>query len=127
MEATKLEFVNELISSLTAEELIILKDTIRHGFWGDTAEDFLAADGSVETAMCYGYITNDAKNGGHFKGRKISSLFRSIVPKLAPKKGRFHSLGRVFSHAHDWWGDGSGDVLFIRTGYYQLFEEWAAL
>lgn len=33
--------------------------------------------------------------------------------------------GNFLSHCNDWWDDGTGDMLFIRIGYYQEFEEWA--
>ena len=35
-------------------------------------------------------------------------------------------MGRFISHCNDWWGDGSGDMLFIREGYHSVFEEWAS-
>lgn len=36
-----------------------------------------------------------------------------------------NQIGRYVSHCHDWWGDGSGDMLFIRNEYSLAFEEWA--
>lgn len=70
-----------------------------------------------------GYCTNDAKKAGNFSGRKVSAMFRSIYKKLCPE---FHyQIGRYISHCNDWWGDGSGDMLFIRSEYVDAFEEWA--
>lgn len=124
MNKTDFEKCEAIVASLSPDEKTILRDCIRYGAWGDTAEEFLDADGNIQDAVyCYGYCTNDASKGGHFKGRKVSSLFRSLVAKLAPKNG----VGEVFAHCSDWWGDGSGDMLFIRGSFYKLFEEWAAL
>ena len=83
----------------------------------------LDENGNIETVAMYGYCTNDAKEAGHFSGRKISAMFRSIYKKLCPEN--HNQTGRYISHCNDWWGDGSGDMLFIRTGYYRAFEEWA--
>ncbi len=115
--------VEEIVSVLTADEKQLLKDTIRNGGWGDTEEEFLDENGEIETDMCYGYCTNDAHNAGNFKGRVVSAMFNSMYKKMCPV--RRNMIGRYISHCNDWWGDGSGDMLFIRTGYYQAFEEWA--
>lgn len=123
MKKSDFEKCEAIVASLSPDEKTILRDCIRCGAWGDTVETFLDADGGKEEVGCYGYCTNDASEGGHFKGRKVSSLFRSLVAKLAPLNG----TGAVFAHASDWWGDGSGDMLFIRSGFYQLFDEWAVV
>ena len=124
MKAT-MQQVEEIVAVLTPGEQQLLKDTIRYGGWGDSCSEFLNDNGEVETVTMYGYCTNDAKNGGHFSGRGVSSMFRSIYKKLCPE---YHNqIGRYISHCNDWWGDGSGDMLFIREGYYPTFEEWAAL
>lgn len=120
MEAT-IEEVKSIVSVLTEEQQQVLKDTIRYGFWGDAEATFLNEKGEIVEGWADTYITNDAKRGGHFTGRKIAGLFRSIYSKLCPVKGR----GKVISHCSDWWGDGSGDVLFIRSVYVLAFEEWA--
>lgn len=122
MKAT-IEEVKEIVSVLTEEQQQLLKDTIRYGLWGDADFDFLDENGNVETVEMMGYCTNDAKLAGNFNGRKISAMFRSIYSKLCPQKG----IGRYISHHSDWWGDGSGDMLFIRIGYYDTFEQWARL
>lgn len=122
MKAT-IEQVKEIVSILTDEQQQLLKDTIRYGCWGDSEFEFLDENGNGETLPMMGYCTNDAKLAGNFSGRKISAMFRSIYRKLCPKNG----IGRFISHHSDWWGDGSGDMLFIRTGYYDAFEQWARL
>lgn len=122
MKAT-IEQVKKIVSVLTVEQQQVLKDAIIHGSWGDSDYEFLDEKGDVETDSMYGYCTNDAKMGGHFSGRKVSGLFRSIYNKLCAHDN--HQIGRYLSHCSDWWGDGSGDMLFIRSGYYETFEEWA--
>ncbi|MBO8467174.1 MAG: hypothetical protein IAB99_05355 [Bacteroidetes bacterium] len=122
MQATIKE-VENIVSVLTPEQQQLLKDTINYGGWGDTELEFLDENGEVETVYCYGYCTNDAKEAGHFTGRQNSAMFRSIYKKLCPE--HHNQTGRYLSHRHDWWGDGSGDMLFIRTGYYRTFVEWA--
>lgn len=111
--------VNEILTVLSEEEKILFLDTIRFGGWGDTDMEFLDEFGNIETAPCYGYCTNDAHRGGHFKGRQVAAMFRSIYKKLCPYKG----VGRLVTHCSDWWDDGSGDMLFVRTGVYQEIEE----
>lgn len=115
--------VEEIVSILTADEQQLLKDTINYGGWGDSDSSFLNEDGTFEEDVMYGYCTNDAKDAGHFKGRVVSSMFRSIYKKMCPE--HHNQIGRYISHCNDWWGDGSGDMLFIRAGYYEAFEEWA--
>lgn len=117
--------VKEIVSVLTEDEQQLLKDTIKYGGWGDSDMEFLDENGKIETVSMYGYCTNDAHKAGHFKGRIVSSMFRSIYKKMCPANR--NQIGRYISHCNDWWDDGSGDMLFIRTGYYQIFEEWARL
>lgn len=113
--------VEEILKDLSDEQKQLLKDTIKKGFWGDTEENFLDEDGKVVEDYSYGYCTNDAKKAGHFSGKKISGMFNAIYNKLCPNNG----IGQYITQRHDWWGDGSGDMLFIRSSYYQLFEKWA--
>lgn len=112
--------VEEIIAGLSDEQIQVLKDTINKGGWGDGDEEFLNDNNETERDMMFGYCTNDAKNAGHFSGRKIAGLFRGIYAKLCPNK-----VGHVISHCSDWWGDGTGDMMFIRSGYVDAFEAWA--
>jgi hypothetical protein len=128
MEKISIEEVKKEVSVLTADEQQVLKDAIRYGEWGDGEYDFLVARGVVgngwqETDSMTGFCTNDAKQAGHFEGRKISAMFRSIYKKMCPEHG--NQIGYVLSHCRDWWGDGSGDMLFIRDGWDTAFIEWA--
>lgn len=115
--------VEEIVSVLTPDQQQLLKDTIRYGAWGDADYAFLNENGEFETVMMFGYCTNDAKEAGHFSGRAVSAMFKAIYRKLCP--AHHNQIGRFVSHCNDWWGDGTGDMLFIRTGYYQVFEQWA--
>lgn len=112
--------INVILEKLTKDEKQLLKDTIVYGLWGDTEEEFLNDKGEVETDSCYGYCTNDAVHGKHFSGRKISGLFSSMYKKLCP-----NGVGEIISNCNDWWGDNSGDMLFIRIDYVKAFENWA--
>lgn len=115
--------VEEVVSVLTDEQKQLLKDTIIHGVWGDSEYEFLNDDGETETVSMYGYCTNDAKLAGNFSGRTISAMFRSMYRKLCP--AHYNQIGRYISHCNDWWGDGNGDMLFIRSEFVNKFEEWA--
>lgn len=110
-----MEKLIKLLDTLTDEQKQLLKDTIKFWFWGDGDQEFLI-DGKIETRGMYGYCTNEAKNAGHFSGRKISAMFRSMYKKI---------IGEFFSHCSDWWGDGSGDMLFIREDVVDFMEDWA--
>lgn len=123
MENVTIKQVEDIVSVLTEEEQQLLKDTITHGKWGDSDMEFLDKDGNIETDSMFGYCTNDAKNAGHFNGRKISAMFRSMYKKLCPVNN--NQVGKYISHCNDWWGDGSGDMLFIRDKYVEAFEEWS--
>lgn len=112
-------FFNE-IAKLNDNQRQLLKDTVLYGEWGDTSMDFLDENGERETVMGFGFITNDAKEGGHFSGRQISGMFSHIVKKLCPD-----GIGRIFAHIPDWWQDGSGDVLFVRGSFYDMLRAWA--
>lgn len=122
----------EINTKLTGEQIQLLKDAIRCGSWGDCSMNFVE-DGKDICTMCYGYCTNDAKCAGHFTGRKISAMFRSIYNKLGMAQRNGSGENDVFAHVTDWWGDGSGDMFFIRSGrqenngvaLYEQFEEWA--
>ena len=84
--------IENIVSVLTADEQQLLKDTINYGGWGDGEMEFLDAAGNEETSSMYGYCTNDAKQGGHFKGRKVSAMFRSMYNKLCASKNHTESF-----------------------------------
>lgn len=99
---TTINEVKNIVSVLTQDEQQLLKDTIRYGSWGDAPYNFLNENGEEDEEWADVYITNDAKEGGHFSGRQISAMFRSIYSKLCPS-GK-HKIGKYISHASDWWG-----------------------
>lgn len=115
------EVINTITSQLDPDEQQLLKDTINYGAWGDCDMEFRNEAGEAETVYAWGYCTNDAKDAGHFNGRKIALMFKSIYKKLCPD----NHMGRFLSQCNDWWGDGSGDMLFIRGDVYKAVEEWA--
>lgn len=122
-ERITMKTVQEIVSVLTQEEQQLLKDTINYGSWGSGDYEFVDKQGQIETAQMYGYCTNDAKDGGHFSGRIVSTMFRSIYKKMCSCCK--NQLGEIISHCNDWWEDGSGDMLFIRENYVDEFEKWA--
>lgn len=115
------EVISTIVSQLTADEQQLLKDTINYGFWGDCDMEFRNEAGELETVSAWGYCTNDAKNAGNFSGRKVATMFKSIYKKLCPD----NHTGRFLSQCNDWWGDGSGDMLFLRSELHDVLEEWA--
>lgn len=96
------------------------KDVILYGGWGDATVGFSDGD-----AMGYGFITNDTSEGGHFKGREVTQVW-SEISRIIKKT----DAGQFLAHRNDYWGDGSGDVIFIRLdgffkGDHDSFVEWA--
>lgn len=118
---TAQEVINTFETILTPDEQQLLKDTIIHGSWGDCDMEFQNENCEVETVSAWGYCTNDAHRGGHFKGRIVSTMFCSIYRKLCPNKG----MGQYMAQCHDWWGDGTGDMLFLREDFTDEYYEWA--
>lgn len=107
------EIISKLDEALTAEQIQLIKDTIRHGAWGNSTVEFRKDDGTLDEDYGYGYCTNDAKKGGHFSGRQVSAMFRSIYQRLGIL-GKGHGANEWVFYCNDWWRDGSGDMLFFR-------------
>ena len=76
--------VEEIVSVLTEEQRLLLKDTIRHGAWGDADSTFLSEDGVCETDFMFGYCTNDAKKGGAFHGQGRVGHVQGDIPETMP-------------------------------------------
>lgn len=100
---------------LNEKQQQLLKDTIIYGAWGDSEIHFEDGDN-----YGYGYCTNESYKGGHLKGREISANFSAIFKKLY-KAG----AGKWFVNAPDWWGDGTGDMIFIKYDICDDIEKWA--
>lgn len=123
MKAT-VETIREIVKVLTADEQQLLKDTIKHGYWGDASAGFVDEKlGDIILANAEIYTTNDAKKGGHFSGRRVSAMFRSIYKKMCSAHG--NRAGIHLSHCNNWWGNGSGNVLMLRSDEGSAWREWA--
>ena len=120
---------NDILNVLTDDEKQLMADTINYGGWGDCDMTFINDDGTEVDTMCFGYITNLAKDGGHFSGRKVSAMFRSIYRKIENKRPdtwrKGTGAGEITCHFNNWWEDGSGDVLFIREPFCDEAEKRA--
>lgn len=101
--------LKDIISQLSEQETALLKSTIKQGGWGSSDYEFLTESGDIETVGMYGYCTNDIKVEGLTK-KQLPAMYKSIYKKLCNSNG----IGRHISHCSDWWGDGNGDMLFIR-------------
>lgn len=123
MKAT-IETIREIVKVLTADEQQLLKDTIRYGYWGDASAAFVDEElGDIIAIAAEIYITNDAKKGGHFSGRRVSAMFRSIYKKMCSACD--NQAGIHLSHCSDWWANGSGDVLMLRADENAAWRKWA--
>lgn len=119
---------DDVLALLSDDEKQLLADTINFGAWGSTSMEFYNDDGEYTCEECYGFITNRAKDAGHFSGRKVSAMFRSIYSKVERERSSKHSgEGEIISHYNNWWGDGSGDVLFIREPFDDEAKAWARI
>lgn len=112
--------LDQILSNLTDEQKQLLADTINYGGWGDSEVVF--AD---DEDFGYGYVTDDAHKGNHFIRRELSNRFQSLFKALNLEGSRWSKCNEEMAWFYDWWGDGSGSVLFIRTGLYDDFENWA--
>lgn len=121
MKATGNNINSVLKGIFNEKELQAIKDTILYGAWGDTDIEF-----NGEILPAWGFCTNDCSQGGHFKGREVTNIWKSISNKIKKTEA-----SKFMKHANDWWGDGTGDMVFFRTdgffeggGYKGLFA-WA--
>lgn len=118
---------NLFTDNFTEKQILAIKDTINHGYWGDCTMEFLNPDGTwTEAKWTDGYITNDAHKSGHWANRRsLSGVFSGISKKICQRNLPF------ILHMHDWWGDGSGDVMFFNYDALDCtrdeLEEWARL
>jgi hypothetical protein len=117
----------ELFDIFTPQQLQAIKDAIIYGAWGDTSQEFYGKDSQLsETHYAWGFCTNDIYKGGHFKNRRsISGIMSGISKKIKTEKLNF------ISHCSDWWGDGTGDMMFIAmdvvNAKIEELEEWARI
>ncbi len=111
------------IAVLNEKEKQVLKDAIKHGAIGPGRGDFIDEEGDIVSDDMCSYCPIDARFAGNFAAQQIPALFRSIYRKLCINMD--HSIGRVLSHAADWWEMACGDSFFIRREYVDSFEIWA--
>lgn len=104
-------------AGFTPEEIQAVRDAWNYGLWGDADVEFAGQD-----KMGIGACTNDIKSAGNFKGREVTNICRKIANRI--KKQCLDWI----NHFNDWWGDGSGDMLFIscEVGSWDELVEWAA-
>lgn len=104
-------------AGFTPEEIQAVRDAWNHGLWGDSEVEFAGQD-----EYGIGACTNDIKLAGNFQGRQVTNICRKIANRIK-KQG----LDWI-NHFNDWWGDGSGDMLFIacKVGSWEELAEWAA-
>jgi hypothetical protein len=113
--------LNEILANLNEEQKQLLADTINHGAWGD-ADVFY---GNNENAYGYGYITDLAYKGNHFERKSLSNRFRSLFKALGLEGNKWNKQSDEMCWMYDWWGDGTGSILFIHESLSTEFEEWA--
>lgn len=103
-------------AGFTPEEIQAVRDAWNHGLWGDAIVEFAGQD---RTGI--GACTNDIKLAGNFKGREVTNICRKIANRIKTQELDW------ISHFNDWWGDGSGDMLFIaeKVGSWDELTEWA--
>jgi len=97
--------ITEKLSEIFNEKQIqAMKDAWRYGQWGDCEISFYGDD---EDSWALGACTNDIKKGGNFTGRQISGIMSGISKKIVEAKTN------MVENIPDWWGDGSGDMIFF--------------
>ena len=114
------KITEKLATIFTEKQIQVLKDAWRFGAWGDSDINF----GRDEDDWGLGACTNDAKAGDHFTGRQISGIMSGISKKIDAT----HT--DMIANFPDWWGDGTGDMVFFNTrafGYENSDEFWDAL
>lgn len=115
----------ELFNVFNPIQVRAIKDAIIHGAWGGTDMEFYGcSDIPDQTHRAFGYCTNDIYRGGSFKNRRSISGVISGISKMIKE----YKLGFIIT-CSDWWGDGTGDMLFINLdaveAEYEDILEWA--
>lgn len=109
---TNIEKINKELIFLNEKQIEVIKTIVRTGFWGDCDMEF---GNNNECFSAYGYTTNLGLS------KQYSGLMSGIVKKIK------ESGSKAITHCHDWWNDGSGDMLFINTQLLDpdAIEDWA--
>lgn len=113
--------ITEALSHVFNEKQIqAMKDCWRYGTWGDSEVNF----GGENDEWGLGACTNEIKYGGHFSGRQISGIISGISKKID------ESRTNMVACFPDWWGDGTGDMIFFNYhafGFDNSTDGWTAL
>lgn len=107
----------ELFNIFNPTQIEILKEAVKYGIWGDTTHEF-GNKGQV-SASGIGCCTNEIKRGGKYKGKQLSGFISTIKKVIKQNDLTF------ISSASDWWGDGSGDMIFFNID--ELDTDWSEL
>ena len=97
MNTTTKQTIEQAFFMFNEKQIQAIKLIVRKGFWGDT--DMTFADNKIYYA--YGYYTNMNK------GKEFSGLMSGISKTLKT------SGTNLILMCSDWWGDGSGDMVFF--------------
>ena len=106
--------ITETLSNFFTEKQIqAMKDAWKYGSWGDCDIMFYGDD---HDSYAFGACTNDIKQGGHFSGRQISGILGGISRNIKNKNCN------LVENIPNWWGDGSGDMIFFNVNAFDLSE-----
>lgn len=100
------KITEKLATIFTEKQIQAMKDAWRYGAWGDAEVNFGKNDKDI---WGLGACTNDIKNGGRFNGRQVSGIVSGISKKINETRTN------MVACFPDWWGDGSGDMIFFNT------------
>ena len=107
------KITEELSKFFTEKQIQAMKDAWKYGSWGDCDIMFYGDD---HNSYAFGACTNDIKNGDHFSGRQISGILGGISRNIKNKNCN------LVENIPDWWGDGSGDMIFFNVNAFGLSE-----
>ena len=107
------KITEELSKFFTEKQIQAMKDAWKYGSWGDCDIMFYGDD---HNSYAFGACTNDIKQGGHFSGRQISGILGGISRNIKNKNCN------LVENIPDWWGDGSGDMIFFNVNAFDFGE-----
>lgn len=119
------KITEKLSTVFTEKQINLLKDAWRYGSWGDAEVNF-----NGEEVWGLGACTNDAKNGKRFNGRQVSGIMSGIAKRIR------ETGTNMIKSCPDWWGDGTGDMVFFNTAVlcadatvdgkeWEMLNEWS--
>ena len=105
--------IEDVFSIFNEKQIQAIKLIIKEGFWGGCDQEF----GDKKNYSAHGYFTNLKK------GKEFSGLM-SGVSKILKSSGT-----NLISMCSDWWGDGSGDMIFFNMELIDEKEllDWAKI